>query len=45
MVSVPTSIPLGKEVVSVSVSVPQENCPAFQVSLPVVELHVERPAP
>ncbi len=41
--SVPTSIPNGKEVVSVSV--PQEKRPADQVSLPVEALQVERPAP
>ncbi len=41
--SVPTSIPLGKEVVSVSV--PQEKVPLAQVNLPVVALHEVKPAP
>ena len=31
--------------VSVSVSVPQENCPAFHTSLPVVGSQVWSPAP
>ena len=31
--------------VSVSVSNPQENCPAFQTNLPVVGLQVESPPP
>ena len=43
VISVPTSRPNGKEVVSVSV--PQEKTPLVQVSLPVTELQVERPEP